>query len=63
MAQGVAAKAKLASTEELARDFATELIRWRGGMTAEAIVSEAFSLARAFENEAKKETNGQGQQG
>lgn len=51
------------SVNELARDFATELIRWRGNMQPEAIVGEAFALARAFEKESqtKETTDGEGQ--
>lgn len=44
------------SVEELARDFTTELLRWRGNMSAESIVGEAFALARAFKTESKKES-------
>lgn len=49
-----------ASVPELARGFTTELIRWRGNMQPEAIVSEAFALARAFVVEANKEPAGAG---
>lgn len=44
-----------ASAAELARGFTTELIRWRGGMTSEAVVAEAFALARAFKAEEEKD--------
>lgn len=39
---------------DLARDFTTELIRWRANYTAQQIVGEAFSLAREFVSEAEK---------
>lgn len=42
------------SVTDLAREFTTELIRWRGNMTSESIVAEAFALARSFKAEAEK---------